>query len=283
MTGKLYNKKNRQSGQAFLIIIMFISIAITVALATSFKSITETQVTKSQEDSVKAVAAADAGVEYGLKNMDGSVPMKSYADLGISPGPAIDTTQSNVIVNVDSSPEFVSPLLKKDSQYTFYWAVYSNGTLGAGASPANLFIYYGSANGTNCNDVGLEISLIQVVSGSDYSVDRYVADTGRLFTENMKNVGSATSGSVGGTSFACKASFNGSDNIASNTKLIIVRYLTKGTAQTKLGFTSDPGKVIPAQGKWVIAQAVTKSGVKRVVQALQTYPQIPAEFFVTSF
>jgi hypothetical protein len=47
-------------------------------------------------------------------------------------------------------------------------------------------------------------------------------------------------------------------------------------------FFSAPGN-FPIQGKTVSSTATTTTGVSKKVTLFQSYPQIPAEFFTTSF
>ena len=61
-----------QQGQVLLITIMLLATVLTVVLAVTFKSTTETQLTKLEEESQKALAAAEAGVEVAIKQNVGS-------------------------------------------------------------------------------------------------------------------------------------------------------------------------------------------------------------------
>src|SRR3990167_1007022 len=58
--------KNKR-GQILLITVMLLATVMTIILSVSFKSITETQVTKLEEESQKALAAAEAAVETAIK------------------------------------------------------------------------------------------------------------------------------------------------------------------------------------------------------------------------
>lgn len=107
-----------QKGQILLITIMLITTVLTVVLAVTFKSTTETQLTKLEEESQKALSAAEAGVELALQQGHikiGELP--EFLDTGITGDASIDS-------KIDT--KFVSPLLKKDQQYTFYLADYPN-------------------------------------------------------------------------------------------------------------------------------------------------------------
>ena len=64
----------------------------------------------------------------------------------------------------------------------------------------------------------------------------------------------------------------------SNSKLLIVRLLG---ASSKLGF--EGSSELKKQGETISSQARTTTNIVKKVELRQSYPQIPAEFFVTSF
>jgi len=112
-------KKRRKAGQVLLITIMLIAVLLTVVLSVSFVSKTETQLTKLEEENQKALAAAEAGIEAALKQ--GSV---AISDILVGSG-----FTGSADVSTSPSPDFITPLIQKDQQYTFY--------LSAPAGPAD--------------------------------------------------------------------------------------------------------------------------------------------------
>src|SRR3972149_10455999 len=60
-------KNAKRRGQILLITVMVLATIMTVVLSISFQSITETQVSKLEEESQKALAAAEAAIEASLK------------------------------------------------------------------------------------------------------------------------------------------------------------------------------------------------------------------------
>jgi len=88
----------------------------------------------------------------------------------------------------------------------------------------------------------------------------------------------ATAGSyaLSGYSFSFE-----SEGIAVNSQAaLVIRTLF---ASTRIGIERVGGGNLPVQGKYITSEAKTPSGVSKKVQLFQSYPQIPAEFFVTSF
>ncbi len=267
MTGDSYNNKLKaqmsklktkdQKGQVLLITIMLLATAITVVLSLSFKSTTEIQTAKLEEEAQKALAAAEAGIERALR--EGAVSF----DLG-----NIAVTSSEQTV---SSTSFVTPLLYKDEQYSFYLADYPG--LTTNYWWGNLTVYLGSE--TICPAVAaVELTFVK----SDNSLERFLIDPCDLISSDESEIGTTEGGSLEGVNFAHKTS---SAISVANMKLLVIRSLFTAT---KIGIQGSTN--LPKQGKVIVSEAKPKSsnvGVTKKVQLFQSYPQIPSEFFLTSF
>lgn len=275
MTGDKFNKK---SGQALLIIVISISVAMVVILSLSFKTVTDTQLTKSQEESLSTVAAADSAVELGFTQTENTAT-RTFRQAGLTQFPNINLDQSTLQISSASIPDYISPPIEKDEQYTFYWASFGTRTLGASAAAQTIKVHYGSNPNADCAKMALEFTILHG-DIANLDVRKNIADTGNLFNSTTSQIGSVFGETVKEIEFACFASLP----IPTNTKLVIVRYLTNEVQdyETRLGFTPQAGSDLPAQGKIVRAEAISVSGVKKIVESVQTYPQIPAEFFVTT-
>ncbi len=59
-------RQNLQSGQVLLVLVLLIALVITVLSSISYRLTTEIQSTKSQEENVRVLAAADSGIEKGI-------------------------------------------------------------------------------------------------------------------------------------------------------------------------------------------------------------------------
>lgn len=264
MTARSPNKK--QKGQVLLITVMLLATALTVALSVSFKSTTETQVTKLEEESQKALAAAEAGIEEALKS--GTADIGSLSGLGSFSG----TAQCS-----ETSPgqEFVTPLLQKDEQYTFYFADYDQTT--------NSFSNYWSGGfdlyfQTESNTPAIELTFI---TNSD--IYHYLLDPDNLIPAPPATGKTAvTSGSypLKGNTFSYKT--QSSFNLSGDTKIIIARVLD---TETKIGISASSN--LKPQGKTCESSATSGTtageGATKKVSLFQSYPQIPVDFFVTSF
>ena len=268
MTGDSYNS-NMKKGQVLLIVVMLLATALTVTLTTTYQSVTETQLSKLEEENQKALAAAEAGIEAAL-NQKTTVNIGSLPNLSNFSGQAvIQTTQSN---------QFITPLLQKDEQYTFYLANYNsqNKTLGSNSTAQDINLCFGSSS----FNPALEITLIK----SDGVVKRYAINPhnpqGSTIIQNGVSSSSFTNCPPNNPPFTNQYLIRAS-SIDNNTQLLIVRVISNQNGSTRIGFKAT--NPFPLQGTTIISTAKTQTGVEKKVQLFQSYPQIPAEFFVTSF
>ena len=64
----MVNKKNNQAGQVFLIVVLIMVIGLTVGLSVASRSVTNLKSSLEEENSQRAFAAAEAGIEKALKS-----------------------------------------------------------------------------------------------------------------------------------------------------------------------------------------------------------------------
>ncbi len=271
---------SNQRGQALIVLVLMISIILAIVSATSYRLTTETQTTESQEESVRALAAADAGIEVGLqKASNAPAQIYKFTDLSLNL-PGVDPEKSRVIIT-NTTPDFVSHLIPKDSQFTFYVKDYNNP-----AAPnynSNINIHFHSESGNSCNtprtQPAYEITYIYGATNSHVARRALIepctgpnAIQGSSFT--TANSGSWT---VKSTNFEHQLVINPSSAGMADLSIIIIRPIF-GSA--RFGFT---GTNLFAQGKDIKSEAYSISGPSKIVQIFQSLPQIPAEFFVTSF
>lgn len=265
------HKKALQQGQILLITIMLLATAITVVLTTAFIGQTDTKITKLEADQQKALAAAEAGVEAALK---------SGTNVNISDLQLGSTGTANVS-SFGADQRFVTPsAINANGEYTYYVADYNTTTGFDNSWIYPLRIYYGTQNGTDCSsDLALDISLIY---DNPAIVKKLVAiDSASGFPDIAAGAAGVAGNNFAGTTtnFACRT--DPVDLSAyTNAKVLIIRVLKQNT---QLGFESTTSTPLKAQGKLVTSEAKTAAGASKKIQLFQSYPQIPAEFFVTSF
>lgn len=288
---KLEIRNNPQSGQVLLVLVLLIALVITLLTALSYRLTSETQSTKSQEENVRVLAAADSGIEKGISlinNPSGPTSGQftySDANIGLNSLPGIDPLRSRVIIADSVSNQFVSPEVPQDDQYTFYVSNYPNFT---STYSGNLIFYYGSDGAGSCNSrttPALEVSIIY--GANNDQIERFLYESctsglNILGTYGTNKIApSTTARTVGGVNFSYNTSNRPLNmNSYTNAKLVIVRTLF---AKTRVAFASGTAAQLPSQGKLVRSEAVSKSGTSKIVTLQQSYPQIPADFFVTTF
>lgn len=264
---------NKKTGQALLIITMLIATILTIFLSISFKSTIETQLTKLEEERQKALAAAQAGLEAALKRgVNVSIDSTLSPDFsGFSGSAEIQTEQIN---------EFISPEIYKDEQYTFYLVNYdsANKTLNGNSTQQAINICF---NQTSSNRSALEISLIK----SDYSIKKYAYNPNGITIINnapSSNSPPPANSCPNGETFYDQIVINASD-IGINSLLLIIRLINNSSnnVSSKIGFKANAN--FPLQGKIIISTAKSPAGAVKKIKLFQSYPQIPSEFFVTTF
>lgn len=281
---KVSMEKTKESGQVLLITIMLLAVALTVVLTTSFTAKTDTQIAKLEEESQRALAAAEAGIEATLKSGN-PVNINELSGLESFIGTA-------KVLTASESTDYSTPI-KKDQAYTFYLGTYSGGTI---SSPTinSISMYFGPDATTleDCGNFAFEISIISGACGnsSNCSIHRYLIDKGGNFTAtaggdpDTTDERTVTFGTypVDGKTYKCQ-----SDPIsisqAAPDKIMMVKFLSPtGISQTEIAFRGSGGN-LPPQATTVTSNAKSPGGARKEVELIQYYPQIPAEIFDTIF
>lgn len=253
--------KNRK-GQVLLIAVMLLATVITVVMTIAFNSTTETQVARLEADSQKALAAAEAGIEAVIKQAVNSTPVDistlgQFSDQKIS---------GNAQVVGLSHAFFVTPLLQKDEQYTLYLSDYPGfGNPWSG----DLDIYSVSESG-ECPSIEV------VIITNTNTLERSTFNT----CASIIN-GAITSSNPGTTTQIDEVNFEWKIPTPLTITTGRVAFIKVLNGRTKLGFQS--ATTLPIQGKTVESEARTESGVVKKVQLFQSFPQLPSNFFMTSF
>lgn len=291
MTGSKYNKKNLQKGQVLLIVIMLLATVSTIVMTMSFRSSTDTQITKLEIDSQKALAAGEAAIAKALQeagtlkaiNQDNTLRTGTLQDLGLDNLEGIDMNNSTVTVSILQDSDFVSPTIRKDGIFLFYLTSYDyeNNSFGADYYSNDLNIYFGSGSGYSClqrNLPALELTFIHSAGGDQ--MERKILDpcnSGKYIGGTNVNHTFDSGGQLEDTRFEYRIV---GVSVPAESKLLVVRSLY---GETKIGFESTVGFELRPQGKYITTDVETLTGVKKKIQLYQSNPQIPSEYWVTSF
>jgi len=163
---------------------------------------------------------------------------------------------------------FTTPKIPKDGSYTFYLGKYDLNAKTIGPSTAQ--------NITICFESGTTNPAIEVTLVKTSGMKKYVIDNDGRIT----NAANGLPPPVCPNGYSYSTLIQGTD-IGADAKFLIIRVLY---ASTRLLFSSDIAD-LPLQGRTVSSEAKssTSTGVSKKVVLFQSYPQIPGEFFTTSF
>ncbi|PIZ66494.1 hypothetical protein CO051_04070 [Candidatus Roizmanbacteria bacterium CG_4_9_14_0_2_um_filter_39_13] len=274
----MYYKNN--SGQALIIIVLMIALVLTVIAASSYQLTVQTEGSKLQEESVRALAAADAGIEVGLQiaNTESAPQTYTFESQGINLA-GIDATKSEIIVTTPSRSDFVSSLVPKDDQFTFYTAAFPE--YPAPSFDGSLTIFFGSEGAGNCSSRSTPALELTFISGAGNIVQHQLVEpctSGQLIDGTSLPV-SATPVTVGDVTFNYQVQTIDMSSFP-DAKMIIVHPLF---GSTRLRFLAGAGQSFPNQGKLIESRSYSISGPSKIVTIFQSLPQLPADFYITSF
>ena len=254
-----------KKGQILLITVMLLATVMTIVLSVSFKSVTDTQVTKLEEESQKALAAAESAIEVALKD-------NATATIGSGSLTSITGFSGSATIESLAETTFITSTIPKDGSYTFYLGEYHLDTkaIDAPLNSQNITVCF-----TGTTKPAIEITLIKTSGVKKYVVDPDHDQSGRIVNAL------ASSSCTPNSNYSFSTTIPSAD-IDANSKFLLVRVLY---ASTKLLFHGDSDLDLPVQGRTVSSQATssTSTGVSKKVVLFQSYPQIPAEFFTTAF
>ncbi len=258
-----------QRGQALLIIVLVMVVALTVGLSVATRTIINLRNTQQQADSQKALSAAEAGIEQAIKNQTSAEgtfgtggQAVSYATTlqDISTSAPFLTNGGNQVSKNDAIYVWLSPYT---SNFTQTWP---NG---------DLKIYWGE-DPNPCNNAALEIA---VISGSKAtpSIARYVFDPcpSRQAANNFYPITSAGTTTISGKTlyYEVQAGITPNFPTISNGMLVRIDPIYSNA------YIGAYGTNLPPQGTIYTSIATTSANITRKVQVFQGYPEIPAEFF----
>lgn len=262
------NLKN-ESGQVLLIAVMLMAVLMTVVFSASFVSRTDTQISKLEEENQKALAAAETGIEAALK----SGTITDLSTLGVPAGFTGEAT-----IQTSASPSFISPVIKKNGQYTFYLST-PGGTID-NPDFSKLTSDYNDNPLVICSSsksFAMSIALLK----SNGNIERFVINPDL-------NTPIITNGEAANNRGNCPTGQNweywerlSSNKIGTNNLLLFVKLVGPSGPSAKVGINGYVN--LPLQGKTIVSKAKSPTGVTKTVQLFQSYPQIPAEFFTTTF
>jgi hypothetical protein len=260
---KIY-KRHRQSGQILLMIILMSTIVATIGLSVLHSSTEDTRMAALEEDAKNAYAAAEAGIEAVLETNSNDLTDLSFDGITIT-------------ADIQDQPTgiFTTPLIPKDGQYTFYFASYDeltnqiNGDTYAGDVTVSLSDLTPKDCGEMSEQFAVELTFFDFTDESE-SVYRRLIDLCDMFEGTYHEWGFGDEKTLSSESPA----------IAGHVMIMRVIAPSISFEGVKLTIDDDSGT---SQGKVIISTATTTTGVVKKIKLFKSFPQLPADFFVTSF
>jgi len=261
-----------QRGQALLIIVLIMVVALTVGLSIATRSITSLRTSTEEANSAQALSAAEAGLERSLTS--GQIASETFLNNQAKYSTTVNTIGGNKFLLNDGI------LVSQDEGIDLWFVNHTCGTDGKSAcwnSPwtGNINIYWDT---NSCNtSAALEIAII---SGSvtSPSLTRYAYDPcdsdpgGGRRTSNEFLVPQA-----GGTIQDKVLNYSTGDITVTNGLIARIIPIYNNTV---IGISANSS--LPSQGTLVTATGSFGEGINKIVRkltAFQVYPSLPEEYF----
>jgi hypothetical protein len=265
---------NQNSGQALLIIILVLAIALTVGLSVVSRTVTDIRISRQEEESARAFSWAEAGIEEALKLDLGSGQSRSQTVGEVSytvsavgqgggqwflfSGSKFDQGETQTVWLAEHNDKGVpdpASGMYSDNKIDFYWG--NDGEDSNTAIEATIFYK--------------EAGVFKSTKGAFDPVAGRCGATGNGF--ECAETGQYNVGPEGGQLTFRYRRLNFPIPSSGGITLYALRLkpIYNNTAQI-MGVASPGGKNFPSQGKCYISSAqVTTSGVSRRVQQCQFY------------
>lgn len=244
----------RNSGQALLVILLIMAVALTIGLAVTSRTVTDVEISGNTEEAARAFSAAEAGIEEALVwTGTGDLPPGD-----LSGGVTYMTTKSGL----GGGQVFVFPQdISRDEIKTLYLADYGTG--------GTLTQFYTASTIDLCwnDDAAIEASLYYDSGG--YKVARYAVDS--ISRDPTNNFEMAESGGCAGLEHKKTLNF------PTGTPLFLrIRVLYVGS--TKVGVSAvEAGGTLPAQGVKIVSTGLAGTSTRKV-EVIRMHPAPPGIF-----
>jgi len=266
-----------RKGQALIVVLLFLAIVMTVGLAVVSRVTTQLSISTTQEESSRALLAAESGIEYQLGNpslgvSSGSIPLTT---------PGIDSSFTLTKTVLDGPSEVVPPesLVAGESTTVFLsdhdvaQDLILNPAVGQYYSGQSLLVCW---NKQGPDTPTAEVSIFyRSVGANPYNVARKAYGPGGDGVYNDTSNCPSTLPAVAGGRNITWADFGmlGSDKPL----LLRIRLLGNGSSGAQVAVKAETGKTFPSQG--IKVKSVGESGsAAKAVEVFQKYPD-PLSFF----
>lgn len=260
--------KRNSSGQALLIILLIMAVALTIGLSVVSRSITDIRISQEQEESARAFSAAEAGLESLLATGGAPGAVGDFTittdtrDLGnnrsfIFPGDGVAAGDTKTVWLVSHDGDDLLDDFRSFTDFTFHW-----GNEGL--------------SGNDDTDPALEAVIIYDEGGTIKT--RRVAFDPR--SGRSDGFSSATIGdhSFGDKTFSFRINFTDDRSFPTGSYYVVRIKLLYNDQPQILGIEASGGD-LPLQGNCYASTATSgTTGIARKVEQCQYYPFLPGMF-----
>jgi hypothetical protein len=274
-----------QKGQALLIVVLAMVVALTVGLSVFSRSVINLKNSQQQANSQQALSAAEAGVQQAIGNGTG-VAQGQFSASNFYASSTIVSGAAEFLLNGNNK------VSKDDAMYIWLTPYSSDPTKlfqDANVWTGNLKIYWGDST-TGCNNAALEIV---VISGSRATpvVSRYAYDpcSGTAGNRNASNHFDSPSLVNVDHPISGITLYNAVNISVTNGFIARVIPLYTDAYIGVLGTNTPPSPVLPSQGSIIVSKGTivppnslpnsTSNSVVKKLNVFQGFPEVPAELF----
>lgn len=268
----IYSYSGLENGQVLLYIVLLVTVLLTIVMSTLSRSIVNVRLSVEEDQSLKALAAAEAGIEKALSG--------NTARSGVLSNESSYTTQMSQV----SGLSFLlnnGRIVSTDEGVDVWLSDYSDDSNLIYGNPwtGSLDIYWGNPSdncmsGENVNTMAaLEVVVLQGSKLNPYT-KRFAFDP----CGERNNMNNFPSPSLGSFSIDSKT-FSYRATITITSPALYARIIPI-YANTYMAIAATP--VLPVQGT-IIRSTGTSGDTKRTVSILRENPSLPSEFISYSF
>jgi Tfp pilus assembly protein PilX len=263
-------KKNSESGQALVLVLLALAVVLTIVLFILSRSITDISISSAGSSAVSAFSAAEAGVEQALV-------------IGSATGVTTPIGDANYKANVTNVAQgttgFVYPVDLNTGDSMTLW-LKAQDSASTDFTGSTLKICWGKSGTASDSSVtpAVETVLFYETSAGVPATTRifraaFDSNAARVFSNHFAVP--ATPGSCAGQSFQ----FSTTLDLATlpNPQFVFVRMFYNTDTSQPVAFEGPSGSVFPSQGILVDSSGTAAQSVRKV-EVFQGWPEIPNPF-----
>lgn len=284
------------SGQALLLVVLVVAASLIVVLSVVSKSVTDVTITSTEEDSLRAFSAAEAGVEEALLSLGSGAVVDPEGSVGT--GSQTGSYEGTVTQNsAGSSFNYPEQLLSGDTGTIWFADRDEDGNFDCSSGKtctqnAELDLCWETSVPEDSQRSAVELTVFYDTTNSylnnDFSnvaAKTFMADSVNRQPENGILHRSVSSSCDLGSSqtfetvhYYKQTTFNLSSDLPSGADLIMAKVRLLYNTSTPQGFgVHVVAGSLPAQG-YIVSSSGTAGATRRKVQVFQGYPEPPAIF-----